>query len=472
MTYKKLTSELLEQLKEAVPGRVYTGEDLNPDYARDEAPIYGQHMPDAAVECLTTEEVAAVCKLCYDNDVPIVPRGTGTGLCGGCVPTHGGVVIDTQKMNKILSWDLDNFAVRVQSGVLLNDLANACQENGVFYPPDPGEKFATIGGNVAVNAGGMRAVKYGATRDYVRAMTVVLPCGEIIRLGGEVTKTSSGYNLLQLMVGSEGTLGIITEVSLRVLPQPGETFSLLALFSTLDEAISCVPRIKMSGLDPQALEFLGRDMVVSIERFLEKTVFPGTSDGQEVGAYLLTTFECARGESVEDRMERAAEVCLENGAMDIIVYDTPEALRNAWAVRGATLEAILTDFKLSDECDVVVPIPRIPEFVNYVFSLENEVGLAVRASGHAGDGNVHVNVCANDMDQAEFLKRAEKFMALAYAKGQELGGMISGEHGIGHAKRAYLEQAVGQPVMALMRGIKVAFDQKGLLKPGKVCTME
>lgn len=162
---------------------MYTDEDLNPDYARDEVPLYGQHMPDAAVECLTTEEVAAVCKLCYDNDVPIVPRGTGTGLCGGCVPTHGGVIIDTQKMNQILSWDLDNFAVRVQADVLLNDLANACQEKGVFYPPDPGEKFATIGGNVAVNAGGMRAVKYGATRDYVRAMTVVLPCGEVIHLG-------------------------------------------------------------------------------------------------------------------------------------------------------------------------------------------------------------------------------------------------------------------------------------------------
>ena len=188
------------------------------------------------------------------------------------MPLYGGVVVDTQRMNQILGYDLDNFTVRVQSGVLLTDLANDCWEKGVFYPPDPGEKFATIGGNVAVNAGGMRAVKYGATRDYVRAMTVVLPCGEIVRLGGEVSKTSSGYNLLQLMIGSEGTLGIITEVSLKVLPQPKQTFSLLILFPDLDAAISCVPKIKMAGLDPQALEFLGREMVLGIERYLGKTV--------------------------------------------------------------------------------------------------------------------------------------------------------------------------------------------------------
>lgn len=469
MEFKSLTPELLEQLQTAVPGRVHTGEDMKPDYSHDEMPIYGQRMPDAVVECASTEEVAAVCKLCYDNDIPIIPRGAGTGLCGGCVPLYGGVVVDTQKMNQILGYDLDNFIVRTQTGVLLNDLANDCAEHGVFYPPDPGEKFATIGGNVAVNAGGMRAVKYGATRDYVRAMTVVLPCGEIIRLGGEVSKTSSGYNLLQLMVGSEGTLGIITEVSLKVLPQPKQTFSLLVLFPDLDTAISCVPRIKMAGLDPQALEFLGREMVLGIERYLGKTVYPGKCEGEDVGAYLLTTFECEDEDAMDGLMEKAAELCLDSGAMDVIVYDTPEAIRNAWSVRGATLEAILAEFKQTDECDVVVPIPRIPEFVNYVVSLEDEVGLAVRASGHAGDGNVHVNVCANDMDPAEFLERAEKFMALAYTKGRELGGLISGEHGIGHAKEGYLEEALGGTVMDLMRGVKAAFDPKGLLNPGKVC---
>ena len=464
-----LTNEVLELLNKAVPGRVHTGADIKEDYAHDEMPIYGTRMPDAVVECATTEEVAAVCKICYDNDIPIVPRGAGTGLTGGCVAHSGGVIIDTTRMNQILGYDLENFTVRVQAGVLLNDLAEDCLSKGVLYPPDPGEKFATVGGNVATNAGGMRAVKYGATRDYVRAMTVVLPCGEIIRLGGEVSKTSTGYSLLHLMIGSEGTLGIITELSLKLIPQPKQTFSLLALFPDLDTAISCVPKVKMAGLDPQALEFMGREIVVSIERYLGKSVYPDKSEGEPVGAYLLTTFECEGEDGMDTVMEQAAEVFIENDAMDVIVYDTPEAIRSAWAVRGACLESILAEFALTDECDVVVPIPKIAEFVNYANALGEELGLTVRASGHAGDGNVHVNVCANDMDEGEFMAQAEQFMEQLYAKGLSLGGLISGEHGIGYAKQTYLEKSLGETVMGLMRGVKQAFDPKGLLNPGKVC---
>lgn len=466
---KMISGKVLEELCAAVPGRVRTGDEIREDYVRDEMPIYGTAMPDAVVECAATEEVAAVCKICYDNNIPIIPRGAGTGLTGGCVAHSGGVIIDTTRMNRILSYDLENFTVRVQAGVLLSDLAEDCLNKGVLYPPDPGEKFATIGGNAATNAGGMRAVKYGSTRDYVRAMTVVLPCGEIIRLGGEVSKTSTGYSLLQLMIGSEGTLGIITELSLKVVPQPKQTFSLLALFPDLDTAISCVPKVKMAGLDPQALEFMGREIVVSIERYLERTVYPGESDGTPVGAYLLTTFECESEESMETVMEQAAEVFLENDALDVIVYDTPEAMRSAWTVRGACLESILTEFSLTDECDVVVPIPKIAEFVNYAKELGGELGVTVRASGHAGDGNVHVNVCANDMDRDEFMALADKFMKQLYAKGLSMGGLISGEHGIGYAKRTYLDEAMGETVMGLMRGVKRVFDPKGLLNPGKVC---
>lgn len=468
-TFKPITESVLSALKQAVPGRVHTGEEIKADYAHDEMPIYGTRMPDAVVECATTEDVAAVCKICYENDIPIIPRGAGTGLTGGCVAHTGGVIIDITRMNQILSYDLENFTVRVQSGVLLNDLAEDCLAKGVMYPPDPGEKFATVGGNVATNAGGMRAVKYGTTRDYVRAMTVVLPNGEVVRLGGEVSKTSSGYSLMHLMIGSEGTLGIITELSLKVIPQPKQSFSLLACFPDLDSAISCVPKVKMAGLDPQALEFLGREIVVAIERYLGKSVYPGKCEGEPVGAYLLTTFDCDSEDAMDAVMEQAAEVFLENDAMDVVVYDTPEAMRSAWAVRGACLESILADYTLTDECDVVVPIPKIAEFVNYAISLEEEVGLAVRASGHAGDGNVHVNVCANDMDEADFLTKADHFMELVYAKGLSLGGLISGEHGIGYAKKSYLEQALGATTMELMRGVKRTFDPKGLLNPGKVC---
>ncbi len=466
----KLTQEVLDLICQAVPGRTYTGADINVDYARDEMPIYGTCLPDAVVECVSTEEVAAVCKICYENDIPIIPRGAGTGLTGGAVAFGGGVIISTIRMKKILSYDLENFTVRVQAGVLLQELADDCAGKGVMYPPDPGEKFATVGGNVATNAGGMRAVKYGATRDYVRAMTVVLPNGEILRLGAEVSKTSTGYSLLHLMAGSEGTLGIITELSLKLVPAPKYAFCLLALFPDLETAISCVPQVKMAGLDPQTLEFMARDNVVSIERYLEKSVYPATAEGMDVGAYLLTTFDCEDEAASEGVMERAAEMFLENGALDIVVYDTPDAIRNVWSVRGASLEAIVTEFSLMDECDVVVPTPKIAEFVQYAKSLEEKFGMVVRTSGHAGDGNVHVNICANDMDQGEFLAIAHEFMELVYAKGLELGGLISGEHGIGYAKAKYLEASVGKQAVELMAGIKKVFDPKGLLNPGKVCS--
>ena len=219
MSYNKVTPALIEQLKAIAGDRVVTGADVNPDYARDEMPIYGTNMPEASIDVQSTEEVAAIMKLCYENNIPVTVRGAGTGLVGGCMPACGGVVLCTMKMKKILEYDEDNFVVRVQPGVLLNDLAEDALKRGLMYCPDPGEKFATLGGNVSTNAGGMRAVKYGATRDYVRAMTVVLPTGEIIQLGGTVSKTSSGYSLINLMIGSEGTLGIVTEITLKLIPQ-------------------------------------------------------------------------------------------------------------------------------------------------------------------------------------------------------------------------------------------------------------
>lgn len=469
MTSTTLKTEILDKLRAAVPGRVYVGENIKPDYAHDEMPIYGERTPDAVVEVTSTEEVSAVCRICYENDIPIVPRGSGTGLCGGCVALNGGIVLDTTKMDKILGYDLENFTVRVQAGVLLDNLASDCLEKGVMYPPDPGERLCTVGGNVAVTAGGMRAVKYGTTRDYVRAMTVVLPSGEIVRFGAEVSKTSSGYSLMHLMIGSEGTLGIITELSLKVIPKPKYSFSLLAMFADLDTCISCVSKVKMSGLDPQSLEFMTRNGVVAIEEFLGKTVYPGESGGEDVGAYLLSTLDCRSEDELDEVMESAAEVFMEGGALDVIVYDTPEAMRNAWSVRAATLESLLAGFELMDECDVVVPIPHIATFVNYVSSLEDEIQLVIRPTGHAGDGNVHVNVCANGMDKDVFLARAERFMELCYAKGKELGGLISGEHGVGSAKVVYLEESMGETCMSLMRGIKKVFDPKGLLNPGNIC---
>lgn len=469
MEYKKPAPEMIGKLKEILPGRVYVGDEINDDYVHDEMAFYGTHMPDAVVEVKNTEEVSAVCKLCYENDVPIVPRGAGTGLCAGCVAIAGGVVIDTQKMNRIIGYDLENFIIRVEAGAYINDVAEDCQKHGMLYPPDPGEKFATIGGNVSTNAGGMRACKYGTTRDYVRAMTVVMPNGDIMHFGAEVSKNCSGYSLMNLMCGAEGTLGIITELSMKIMPQPKVTISLLAPFEDLDTCISCVTKIYMANLSPQALEFLPRDNVQAIEAFLGKTVFPGTCDGVEAGAYLLVTFDGFNQDELDVTLETAADVFSENGALDVLIYDTADGLRNAWLVRGSCLEALLADFKLMDECDVVVPIPQIATLVNYAASLQDEVGCIIRTAGHAGDGNVHINICSNDLDEDEFLKRVNRFMDLVYAKGIELGGMISGEHGIGSAKVKYLEKNLGAPQLELMKAIKRACDPKMLLNPGKVC---
>lgn len=467
--YNKITDEILKQFEEIVPKRVFWGQDVNEDFSHDEMTIYGKKMPDVVIEVTTTEEISKIMKICNENKIPVTPRGAGTGLVGGAVGLTGGVILSTTKMNKILEYDLENFVVKVQPGVLLNDLAEDASKKGLMYPPDPGEKFATLGGNVATNAGGMRAVKYGTTRDYVRAMTVVLPNGEIVKFGATVSKTSSGYSLLNLMVGSEGTLGIITELTLKLIQQPKETISLIVPFENLDDCISTVPEFQKNHLNPQALEFMEREIVESSEAFLGKSVFPKTLEGTEIGAYLLVTFDGNSMDELDIIIEKASEVVLEAGAIDVLVADTPALKRDAWAARGSFLEAILADTKLLDECDVVVPINKIAPYLNYINSLESEVNLKIKSFGHAGDGNLHIYVCSNDLEEDEFKLRADKFMELAYIKANEFGGLISGEHGIGHGKVKFLEEALGDSSMKLMRDIKKTFDPNMILNPGKVC---
>lgn len=470
MSFQSLTPEVLAQLTAALPESVLTGDQISEDYAHDEMVSAGFRMPEAVVMARSTEEVSKACKILYENNIPIIPRGAGTGLSGGCAPICGGVVIDTTKMNHILRWDLDNGLVHIEAGVLLADLTAACTERGMFYPPDPGQRFAAVGGNVATNAGGMRAVKYGCTREYVRTMTVVLPDGRVVKLGGEPSKNSSGYSLLHLLIGSEGTLGIITEIGLKLIPQPKFQVSLLGMFEDLEACIRCVPVVKHSGLDPQSLEFMPRSNVERAEKFTEKVVYPAVSEGTNVGAYLLTTFDCRREEEMEETMEAAAEVMLEGGALDVLVFDNANAMKAAWDMRRAVPEAILETYDKVEECDIVVPISYIAEIVEYAQSLTDEVGLDINTYGHAGDGNIHIKLCANGMEEQEFRARSDKFLDLIYAKGKGMNALISGEHGIGAVSVRRLEDYVGSDVMQLMQGIKAVFDPKGLLNPGKVCT--
>ena len=469
--YNKLNDEIIGQIKKNC-GRVFTGADISPDYAKDEMPIYGTRMPDLAVQPVSTEEVSAVMKICYENNIPVTPRGAGTGLVGGAVPLYGGVLIDLTKMNKIIAYDLENFVVDVEAGVLLNDLAEDCLSRGMLYPPDPGEKFACVGANVATNAGGMRAVKYGTTRDYVRAMTVVLPTGEIIRLGATVSKTSSGYSLLNLMIGSEGTLGIITELTLKIIPKPKEVVSLMVPFADLRTALTTVPKFKMAHLNPQAIEFMEREIILASERYVGKEVFPKSLNGQEIGAYLLLTFDASSADELEGMTEKAAELVLEAGALDVMVADTPAKLKDVWQARSSFLEAIMKETKLLDECDVVLPVTKIADYLDFVNKTGKDCSLTIKSFGHAGDGNLHIYQCSNDLEEEEFKKGVDKFFDIIYKEAIRLKGLVSGEHGIGSGKVKYLANSVGKTNIELMRGIKKVFDPKMILNPGKVCIAE
>ncbi|MCY6355037.1 FAD-binding oxidoreductase [Clostridium sp. ZS2-4] len=467
--YNKLTEEIISKLQEAAPGHILTGDDINEDYSHDEMPIYGKAAPEVVFIAHSTEEVAAVVKICNEYKIPVTPRGSGSGLVGGAVPLLGGVLIDLTKMNKILSYDLENFVVHVQAGVTLNDLAEDCAKQGLLYAPDPGEKFACLGGNVSTNAGGMRAVKYGATRDYVRGMTVVLPTGEITHFGATVSKTSSGYSLVDLMVGSEGTLGVITELTLKVMPAPKVLASLIIPFENLNDCMSTVPKIKMANVNPQALEFMEREIVLASERYIGKSVFPQVLDGMTANAYLLVTLDASSEDELDNLIEQTSEVVLEAGAIDVLVADTPAKMKDAWAARSSFLEAIIAETKLLDECDVVVPVNKIPSYLEFVNKAGEECGITVRSFGHAGDGNLHIYQCSNDLEEEEFKARVDKFFDLIYPEATKCGGLVSGEHGIGSGKVSYLVESIGEVNMNLMRGIKKAFDPNSIMNPGKVC---
>ena len=467
--YKKLTEPVLERLRRVLGEALVFGEAVKEDFSHDEMPIYGKFAPEAVCFPSSTEEVAEVMRICCEECVPVTVRGAGTGLVGGCVPLCGGLVLSTERMNSILAYDMNNLTVTIQPGVLLRDLAADALAHGLMYPPDPGEKTSTVGGNVSTNAGGMRAVKYGVTRDYVLAMTVVLPSGEVLKLGKAVCKTSSGYSLLHLMIGSEGTLGVITELTLKLIPKPIMDVSLLLPFEEISAAIASVPAIKLANLEPQSIEFMERDIVESSAEFTGNPVFPTRVNGRDVGAYILVTLVGGSEAELTAKMDRRAEVAERAGAFDVLVVWTDNLKKDVWAARSAFLTAIEADSKLLDEMDVVVPVDRIAEFLAFARAEAEKNGLRLRAFGHAGDGNLHIYCCSNELEEAEFKRRCKLAMDSCYKKCDEFQGQVSGEHAIGHAKKDYLRLSAGETAYGLMAAIKQVFDPKGILNPGKVC---
>ncbi len=464
MSYNKISDSDIKSLMNIVgENHVLTGDEIHEDYTHDEMMEYGCFRPDVVVEAITTKQVSDIMKFAYEHDMPVIPRGSGTGLCGGCVAINGGILLSLAKMDKIVEFDEDNLTVTIEPGVLLMDLAAAAVERGLMYPPDPGEKSATVGGNVMTNAGGMRAVKYGVTRDYVMGMTVVLPNGEIAELGGKVAKNSSGYDLKNIIVGSEGTLAIVTELILKLIPLPSHILSLLVPFKTLDDCIETVPKIIKSKIVPTAIEFMERGVIVAAEEYLGHAFPDKTSD-----AYLLLTFDGNSQGELDNAYQKAAEICLKNGAIDVFISDTEERQDSIWKARGAFLEAINTSTPSMDECDVVVPRNRIADYVKYISTLQGKYDLRIPSFGHAGDGNLHIYLCKDDLEDSKWEEKREEIMDIMYKKAQEMGGKVSGEHGIGHAKTGYLRDSVDEASIKIMHGIKNVFDPKGILNPGKV----
>ena len=461
--YNKITQDDIKALCKIVgEENVICGENISPDYGHDE--LGGiEKMPDVLVRVHSTEEISAIMKLAWEKVIPVTVRGSGTGLVGAAVPVEGGILMETTQMNKILELDRDNLTVTVQPGVLLMELAAFAEENDFLYPPDPGEKSATIGGNISTNAGGMRAVKYGVTRDYVRALTVVMPNGEIINLGGKVAKNSSGYSLKDLVVGSEGTLCIITEAVLKLVPLPKISVSLLVPFSDMKSAIEAVPQIFRSKVTPTAIEYMSRDTILFSEDYLGKK-FPDTKND----AYILLTFDGNTDEQVDADMKAVADLCLEIGAIDVYIVDTEERKKSVWSARGAFLEAIKASTTEMDECDVVVPVNKVDEFIKFTHLLADEMKVRIPSFGHAGDGNLHIYICRDNLEQKEWENTLEKCFERRYNKAEELGGLVSGEHGIGFAKKGYLKKLYGDTPIALMQGIKQVFDAKNILNPGKI----
>lgn len=463
MNYHKISREDILALKQiAEEKNLLTREQIGEDYSHDELGGITSY-PDVLIRAGSTEEVSAVMKYAYDHNIPVVVRGSGTGLVGAAVALYGGIMLETTQMNRILELDEENLTVTVEPGVLLMELAQFAQDHDFLYPPDPGEKSATIGGNISTNAGGMRAVKYGVTRDYVRALTVVLPTGEIVELGGKIVKNSSGYSLKDLMIGSEGTLGIITKAVLKLVPLPQKSISLLIPYPSMEMAIEAVPEIIRSKSAPTAIEFMERETILFAEEYLGKK-FPDTQSD----AYLLLTFDGSSLSQVEAEYDRTAKLCLSQGALDVLLVDTDERKDSVWSARSAFLEAIKASTTEMDECDVVVPRNHVAEFIKYTHQLAREIDIRIPSFGHAGDGNLHVYICRDDLSLEAWQEKLSLAFEKMYERANELGGAVSGEHGIGYAKQAFLEQQVGEAQIRLMQGIKQVFDPKGLLNPGKV----
>lgn len=456
--------ETLSQLEGIVgPAHVLTSPEDLVCYSYDGT--FAESRPDAVVSPATTDEVSAILALAYRETIPIVPRGMASGLAAGTVPFGGGLVLNLTRMNRILEIDKENLTATAQTGVITADLARAVEKEGLFYPPDPASiRQSTLGGNVACNSGGPRCLKYGVTGDYVMALEAVLPDGRTLRTGNKCIKDVTGYDLVHLLVGSEGTLAVITEVTVRLLPLPEAKRTALAIFQDIASASQVVNEILFAGVLPATLEIVDETAIQCVEEYLHA--------GLDCTAEAMLIVETdGDPETAQREIEVAAQVCLDGGAREVQIARTAVESDELWRARRSVSPSLgrVRPNKLGE--DIVVPRAAIPEMVRRIKRIALKHDLPIVIFGHAGDGNLHPNILFDKRNHDE-LERVEAAVADLFADAVDLGGTLSGEHGVGVLKQPYLEMALGPLAIEVMHGIKHAFDPKGILNPGKVLPRE
>ncbi len=467
--YRRVTAEIVDELRGIVgrPHVIHGDAERMRNYAHDEvAGAEYARMPEVVVKPDGAEETAQIVRLANRERIPVTPRGAGSGLSCGAVPVYGGILLSVERMDRILEIDLENMTVTVEPGVITNEINEAVEGQGLFYAGYPmSVESCFVGGNVAENAGGGRAIKYGVTGRYVLGLEVVLPTGEIVQLGGKRVKDVTGYDLIHLMVGSEGTLGIFTQITLRLVPQPAARAVLLVPFEDVPTAIAAVPRVMTEGhLVPASVEFMDQ---LSVQTAYD---FVGESPPQpNLGAMLLIEVDGYDREQVEREMETVADLCLGCGALDVYVGNTPDTERRMWRPRQNLAEAFKAISPVQSLEDIVVPLAQIPDLMPELERLSQEYDVLIPCYGHAGDGNLHATpIKRPEMPMEEWQARLPRLLEDLYKAVASLGGTISGEHGVGSKRVEYLSLVLAPEVIELQRRIKRAFDPLNILNPGKI----
>ncbi|MBI2070126.1 MAG: FAD-binding protein [Elusimicrobia bacterium] len=461
--YNKATPRIIGELRRiAGDAHVLTSDQDRRLYGGDST----EHLvfpPEVAVKPRTAEEISRILKLADEARIPVTPRGGGTGLSGGALPVFGGIALSVERMNQILEIDRENLMAVIEPGVITEILQNEVEKAGLYYPPDPASRGSCqLGGNVAENAGGPHALKYGVTKDYVLGLEAVLPSGEIIKTGGKLLKDVTGYNLTQLLVGSEGTLAIVTKIILKLIPLPQYRRLLYAPFPALDDAAVALTKIFARRIMPAACEFMEKSSMEIVEKRLSRQ-FPSRGSAQ---ACLLVELDGNDQALLERESEIVGEILAEYNALDVLTCDSAEKQKEIWNLRRSIGEAVKQ--LIYKEEDTVVPRTRLPELVGLVKDISKRHGLESVCYGHAGDGNIHVNLLRGELDEGAWKLKSASAIREIFTETVRLGGNISGEHGIGWIQKEYLPMGLGPVEIKLMRRIKTLFDPNNILNPGKI----